>query len=333
MEKRIWNPGDLLALSGSYWQTCALHAGVKLGIFTVLDDGPLTTRQVASACKIDPRAAERLLNALCAMHLLEKTEHGFGPTSEAVTYLSQKSPHYLGYMIMHHHHLMPSWSRLDEAVKSGRPVRERTSLSEDQVRRESFLMGMFNMAMQVAPKVAAHLDLSDCRHLLDLGGGPGTYAIHFCRHNPGLKATVFDLPTTQPFAEKTIGRFQMLDRVAFQAGDFTAEPIPGSYDVVWLSHILHAEGFEMACRIVRKAVSALTRHGLIVIHEFILDDSMDGPLFAALFSLNMLLGTPQGQAYSQSQLSEMMIAAGVSDIRRTDFRGPTDSGIMIGRKA
>jgi hypothetical protein len=29
-----WHPGTLLALSGSYWQTCALHAGVALDLFT-----------------------------------------------------------------------------------------------------------------------------------------------------------------------------------------------------------------------------------------------------------------------------------------------------------
>jgi hypothetical protein len=96
---------------------------------------------------------------------------------------------------------------------------------------------------------------------------------------------------------------------------------------------LHAEGFEMGCRIAQKAVSALETGGLIAIHEFILDDSLDGPLFAALFSLNMLLGTPQGRAYSQSQLSRMLTLAGITDIRRTEFRGATDSGIIIGKKA
>ena len=66
---------------------------------------------------------------------------------------------------------------------------------------------MFNMAMNNAPLVVPHVDLSAKRHLLDLGGGPGTYAIHFCRANPALQATVYDLPTTRPFAEQTIKRF------------------------------------------------------------------------------------------------------------------------------
>jgi len=57
---------------------------------------------------------------------------------------------------------------------------------------------------------------------------------------------------------------------------------------------------------------------------------MDSPLFPALFSLNMLMGTSYGQAYSEKQLSDMLTGAGVRDIRRLDFRGPNDSGIITG---
>ena len=80
------------------------------------------------------------------------------------------------------------WSQLDEAVRSGRPVRGRVSF-EDEAKRESFLMGMFNNAMQIAPGLAKTIDLSGRRHFLDLGGGPGTYAIHFCLNHPQLKGT------------------------------------------------------------------------------------------------------------------------------------------------
>jgi len=75
-------------------------------------------------------------------------------------------------MIMHHHHLVESWSQLDQAVRSGRPVRGRVSF-EDDTKRESFLMGMFNNAMLIAPQLTKTIDLSGRRHFLDLGGGPG----------------------------------------------------------------------------------------------------------------------------------------------------------------
>ncbi len=330
MEKPQWHPGTLLETSGYFWKTCTLHAGVSLDVFTALGGNERTAEQVAESIDADPRATGMLLNALSAMDLLVKSGKTYANTPESARWLSKASPEYIGFMIMHHYHLVDSWSNLDQGVRTGRPVRTRASFT-DEARRESFLMGMFNIAMAIAPTVSKIIDLEDRRTLLDLGGGPGTYAIHFCLENPRLRATVYDLPTTRPFAEKTIERFGVSDRVAFMDGDFIEEPVPGEYDAAWLSHILHGEGPEDCRKIIEKAVSALTPGGLIMIHEFILEDTLDRPLFPALFSLNMLLGTESGQAYSESHLTEMLSSAGVVDIHRLPFRGPTDSSILMGR--
>jgi SAM-dependent methyltransferase len=263
------------------------------------------------------------------MKLLSKSSNRYANTPLSKSFLVKGSPRYVGYMIMHHHHLVDSWAQMDAAVLSGQPVRTRASYEDDQ-RRESFLMGMFNSAMNLAPVIVPLIDLGGRRHFLDLGGGPGTYAIQFCLHNLRLKATVYDLPTTRPFAEKTIAKFDLTDRIDFKDTDYLEEEIEGSYDVVWLSHILHAESPQDCRKIIGKAVSVLDPGGMILIHEFILDNTMDGPLFPALFSLNMLLGTPAGQSYSEKQLMDMLAEAGVGELRRTFFESPNDSGIIAG---
>ena len=333
MEKPDFGPGKLLAISGSYWQTCALHTAVKLDLFTVIGNDERSSEEVAENLGFDPRATGMMLNALCAMALLEKKGDVYANTPESRAFLSKNSDKYIGYMIMHHHHLVESWSRLDESVRTGRPVRRRSSSGDetsDGIRRESFLMGMFNIASGIAPRVAEEIDLSGRSLLLDLGGGPGTYAIHFCKQNKNLKATVLDLPTTRPYAENVISKFGVEDRVTFTDGNYLTDAIDGAYDVVWLSHILHAESPEDCEGIIQKAVSALRPDGMIIIHEFILDNTKDSPLFPALFSLNMLLGTPGGQSYSEQELAAMLEKAGVKRIKRHPFKGPTDSGILIG---
>jgi len=329
MKQDEWHPGKLLETSGGYWKTCALHAAVQLDVFTAMEDQQLSAAAAAEKLQADPRALAMLLNALTAMNLLEKSGDLYANTPEAKTFLSKSSPGYIGYIIKHHHHLVASWSRLDEAVLSGDPVRTRASHSSDDA-RESFLMGMFNMAMMLAPRIVPKIDLSNRRSLLDLGGGPGTYAIQFCLNNPEIKAVVFDLPTTRPFAETTIGKFGLSDRIRFQAGSYLEDPVEGRYDVAWLSHILHGEGPEDCQGIIQKAVSALSPGGMILIHEFILNNEMSGPLFPALFSLNMLLGTASGQAYSEQQLSDMLAGAGVRNIHRIAIDSPNDSGIIAG---
>jgi hypothetical protein len=287
MVNREWNPAELLELSGYYWKTCVLHAGVKLDVFTIIGDEPLTAEQVSRKLNGAQRGVQRLLNALVAMALLSKTDEKYANTPSSLDFLSKTSTKYIGHIIMHHHHLMESWSNLDQAVQSGQPIRTRSSFS-------------------------------------------GTYAIHFCLNNPQLNATVFDLPTTKPFAEKTIVKFGLTDRIRFREGNYLEDEVKGNYDAAWLSHILHGEGPEACQKIIQKATAVLEPGGVIIVHDFILNNTMDGPLFPALFSLNMLLGTSTGQSYSEKQIFDMLTGAGVKDIRRIPVQMPNDSGIIAG---
>jgi SAM-dependent methyltransferase len=333
MAMKSWTPAELLQLSGGYWSACALHAGVKLDVFTPLADGSHGAPELADRLRIPARGLAMLLNALAALELLVKQGETFAATPFAAEFLAKTSPQYLGHIILHHHHLMAGWAHLDEAVQGGGPIRPRVSHDQGEDERESFEMGMFNLAMLLAPKIVPRIDLSGRRRLLDLGGGPGTYAIHFCQHNPQLTAVVYDLPTTRRFAEQTIARFGLADRVCFEAGDFDNEEIRGRFDVAWLSHILHGEGAEGCAMILAKSVAALEPGGMLLVQEFILDDSQAGPLFPALFSLNMLLATPAGKAYSERELFAMLAAAGLSDLKRLPLELPNGAGVIVGTVA
>jgi SAM-dependent methyltransferase len=330
LEKKQWTIPQLLKLSDAYWSTCTLHAGVKLDVFTPLSGTSLRASELAAKLNCSERGLQMLLNALVALELLEKRGEDYIATPFADHFLSKKSPDYKGHIIMHHHHLVTGWANLDKAVQTGQPVRERSSHEDEEVTRESFLMGMFNLAMLMAPKIVPQIDLSGRKRLLDLGGGPGTYAIHFCQHNPDLSAVVCDLPTTKEFAERTVARFNLSERITFQAGDFEVEQLPIGFDVAWLSHILHSSGPEVCVEIIKKAMSSLEPGGLILIQEFILENSKSGPLFPALFSLNMLIGTPEGQSYSERELCDMLQAAGATGVHRIQLDLPNGSGVIAG---
>lgn len=329
MTTQPWNPGELLELSGAFWKTCTLHAAVKLDVFSAIGTDCLSAETIADKINGSLKGVERLLHALVAMALLEKDGDNYVNIPAGREFLCKQSAKYIGHIILHHHHLVEGWSQLDQAVITGEPIRSRSSFSKEEW-RESFLLGMFNLAMNLAPQLVPLIDLAAHHHLLDLGGGPGTYAIHFCLNNPGLNATVFDLPTTKPFAEKTIEKFKLTDHIDFVAGNYVEDEIDGKYDAAWLSHILHGEGPQTCREIIQKTVAAMQPGATIVVHEFILDNSMDGPLFPALFSLNMLLGTSGGQSYSESQIMKMLSDAGVKDIHRLAVQTPNDSGIILG---
>ena len=329
MDTQDWNPGKLFQLAGSYWQCFTFHTAVKLDVFTMLDGGQLSAREAAQKLDADQRSTTMLLNALTAMGLLTKDGEKYANTEVATTFLSQKSPQYLGHIVQHQRHLVSSWAQLPDAIVNGKPIRL-VATDDDEERRESFLKGMHNVAMAIAPQIADEIDLSGRLHLLDLGGGPGTYAIQFCLKNPQLKATIFDLPTTEPIAEKNVAQFGLSDRIDFVGGNYLEDAITGRYDVAWLSQILHSEGPDACRKLVKSAASALEPGGLIMVQEFFLDNTMDGPLFPAVFSLNMLVNTDRGQSYSEQQVMDMLADAGAKDVKRLPFRGPNDQGIVVG---
>ncbi len=330
MPEYKWNPQSLLALSNGYWQTSILHTAVKLDLFSVLDEQELRVEELADKIGADKGGLLRLLTALIAMELLIKKEDCFSCTRSTAVFLSRQSPLYIGHIIQHHRQLMESWAHLDEAVLTGQPVRSAYA-GDDPEWRRNFLLGMHDLAMLLAPKLISQIDLGGHRRLLDLGGGPGTWAIHFCKKNPELQATVYDLPTSRAFAEETISRFDLQERIEFVSGNFLKEKVAGSYDVVWLSHILHGEGPQEACTILNAVASVLEPGGQLLIHEFVLDDDGSGPLFPSLFSLNMLLGTPAGRSYSGEKLFEMLRNAGFKDMQILDLGLPGGSSVISAR--
>ena len=322
-----WNIGQLLSTSSAFWKSSTVHAAVKLEIFSVIGEGQLTVENVSDRIGGKPRGVAMLLNGITAMGLLKHENNNYRNTEFSRSCLVKGEPGYVGYIIMHHFHLVDGWAQLHEAVLHGKPVETRSH--GDEVERESFQLGMFNTAMPIASTIAAAINLEGRSHLLDLGGGVGTHAIHFCLANPKLKATIYDRQTTEPFARKTTERFGVGDRIDFVGGDFNMDSLEGPFDVAWLSQILHSNSFEECQILIEKMVKALEPGGVILIHDFLLNDTLDGPLFPALFSMNMLLNN-NGRSYSEKEVSEMLSQAGVRDIHRVNFQGPNDSAILCG---
>ena len=330
-KQQQWTPKNILSIASSCWEAITLQTAVKLDVFSCIAADAAEPFELANKLGADARAVTMLCNALAAMGLLKKEGQRFRNAESALQYLVKSSPDYIGYIITHFYHTVESWWHLPQAIRTGAQISSVYEKTEDE--RESFLMGMHNLASALAPKIAKILDLGSAGTLLDLGGGPGTYAVNFCLKNPDLQACVFDLPESRVYAQRTISLAGLSDRVTFIPGNYDTEDIPGTYDAVWLSQILHAEGQAECQKLISKAAAVLNPGGAIYIHEFILNNDMAGPVFPAIFSLNMLVATKGGQAYSEEQLRKMLERAGITHIQRLDFTGPNDSGIMCGRVA
>jgi 3-hydroxy-5-methyl-1-naphthoate 3-O-methyltransferase len=229
------------------------------------------------------------------------------------------------------------WHRLTEALRTNRaqiwrdqpgPFEAIAANPEDQ---RIFTESMHSRAVQEARAVAAALDFSAYKQLLDVGGGSGAYCIEVARRYPHLKAVVFDIAPALEIAREKIAQARLSDRISTHPGDFFAEDLPQGSDVALLSSVLHDWGPEKDRIILRKCFDALPAGGTLIVSELMMDDDKTGPLNAALMSLNMLIAT-EGRNYTWAEYTAWMEEIGFRRIQRLRLSALGGNGLLIGRK-
>lgn len=325
----------LMNMAKSFRPAKILMVATDLELFRCLEE-PRTAGELASLVEADARALGILLNALAALGLINKEGERFQNGELASRYLVPGKEDYRGAIIRHMHHTWGGWSELLDTVRRGHADLSQSERWLDRApeRQEEwmrdFIWGMHALARDLAPQVVPMLDLTQARHLLDLGGGPATYAIAFVQANPQLRATVFDLPGPIAIAKENIRRHGLEDRIATLAGNFLKDDIGSGYDFIWISQILHSHTEEQCRLIIAKSVAALNPGGQVAIQEFFLNDDGISPLEAALFSVHMLAVTPGGRSYTYREVAEMLAQAGLKE----PWHRPTSpqTGILVARK-
>lgn len=326
---------QLARLAGGCAEARILQAAMNLGLFEALKDKRLDAMAVAASIHADPRATELLLNSLVAMGLLEKSGQLFSPSEVSATYLLQSSPSYFGGMVRFESSLWNCWGKLEEAVRSGRPVRTPDVYQGDTFETERFVEAMHSLveARGDADVLCERLNLNQVQEMLDVGSGPGTYPVHLCRRYPNLHVTIFDLPGTIRVTERFIQASGLKERIRLVTGDYRTDAIPGSYQLVFLSNIIHAEGYQQNERLMAKLYGSLESGGRIIIKDHILDEALTHPAVGAVFSVLMLLTTEQGRCYSLNEVKEWIEKAGFVRVHQIPLPHPLTSSLVIGEKA
>ncbi|MGB9904957.1 MAG: methyltransferase, partial [Desulfotomaculales bacterium] len=103
----------------------------------------------------------------------------------------------------------------------------------------------------------------------------------------------------------------------------------GVYDLVLASNVLHIYDEKTNRLVLEKVFRALRPGGRVVVHDYFLQNSGPAPE-AALFDLNMLLGTLCGRVYGAGEVKCWLEGAGFQKISFLPLdRG---SGLLTGRK-
>ena len=175
---------------------------------------------------------------------------------------------------------------------------------------EAFIGAMHVRALRDAPELVKAIDPGPAGNLIDVGGGSGSYTIGFLKAVPNMKATIFDLPEVIPMARERIGEEGLTDRVTLVGGNYNEDDLPTGHDLALLSAIIHQNSHEGNVRLYRKIHQSLEPGGRIVVRDYAMSIDRTHPASGALFAVNMLVNTRDGNSYTLEEITGGLEEAG-----------------------
>ena len=309
-------PTTIQKLSTAVYPSFAMLAGMQLDVFTPLQDGAMTAAQLAGALGVKAEKLSPLLYALVAAELLTVEGERFANTAEADHFLVQGKPTYMGGR---HGVLSGRWHaalKTATSIRTGEPQAPRDYAGASPEELEAFFRRRHPQSLQSGQELAARYDLSSAKTLVDIGGGSGGLAMVVTEAHPHLHATVVDLPTVTPIAQRFIEEAGATERISVLAADVVNETLPGTFDVAVLSAFIQVLSPDQARRALTHVYQALNPGGVLYIRGVILDNSRLSPLEMVGSGLVFLNTFRQGGAYTEQEYHDWLAEAGFVDVER-----------------
>lgn len=324
-----------------FFQT--LRTAVQLDLFSLLaKQGPLTRQEIAQKLGIAEQPARIMVLGLTVAGLLRKRANRYSNSYLAGVLLDKNSPRKItAYVELQHRAMYKGLFWMLESVREYRnvglkefPGNEPTlyeRLAHDPEVEKIFQDAMQELSVQANADMAAFVDLSGVRYLVDVGGGDGTNIIAMARRYPHLRATVFDSPTVCEIARKNIAASGLADRLDAVPGECFSDPFPKDADCLMFGHFFTIWGEKKDREILAKCHASLPSGGKVIIFNMMQRDDETGPFSAAVGSPYFLsLATGLGMLYTWSEYESWMREAGFRDVRRHKLL--RDHGVVMGTK-
>ena len=173
---------------------------------------------------------------------------------------------------------------------------------------------MHSHSLAAAVAMARAPVLRGVRRLLDVGGGSGCYSIALAQADARIHCVILELSAVCNAAKDYIAAGGVTDRVTTVAANMFRDAWPEGYDGLLFSNIFHDWDYSTCRTLAARAFQALEPGGRIFLHEALLDDTRDGPLTTAAFSIQILIGT-RGQQFTLADLAGILQGAGFVDVQ------------------
>lgn len=299
-----------------YQESAAIMALVQLDICSVIandfPEGAIPT-MLAKKLNLDSRSLSALLMAATSFGLLNLEADHYSNTEVSSRYLCKNSNDYLGSSILSQADQYLGYSRVAEAVRTGKQVlpdlQNIGADNADNMALRRLILGLHSGGKQVVPKIMPHLApfLDKANSLLDVGCGAGTYALAFAESYPQLQVTLLDQPAILEIAKDIVENSPAKNRVKLRATNYRTEELGDStYNVVFFSQVLRTESAATIQELLVKAARALKRGGIVAIYDTLLEDSRKEPVENVLQNLTLSLTYSEGGLFTPAELENWL---------------------------
>src|SRR5271163_333882 len=329
-------PERIFNLMNAFQQTAVLKTGIELDVFTAIGEGANTAALLAAKTGAAVRGVRVLCDYLTIMSLLTKTDSRYSLTEESALFLDRRSPACLaavtGFLASPWH--KKNVEALTEAVRKGGTAGPQgdNSKPQDEV-WVAFAKSMAPLTRPAANFIAELLNCSEGKpcSVLDIAAGHGMYGITVAAKNPHAKVVAVDWPSVLEVAQENAKTAGVSGRYSVRPGSAFETDLGSGYDIVLLTNIFHHFDKPTCEKLMRRVYTALKPGGKAVTLEFVPNEDRVTPPAAASFSLNMLVGTDAGDAYTYSEYEKMFANAGFAKTTLHPVTGMPQQVLISGK--
>ena len=314
--KPIEDVQDISAITYGFMASKALFSALEFDMFTRIAEGANSTSALAKATGIAENRLLSLLASLKSLGLLSEVDGRLVNAPATSRYLVAGAPgDFRDYVqFVNGAFGYESFRHLGAALRGERVFLDKGFYEglvyEGGIGGERFSSAQHRGSLGPARLMAKRLDLKDRLKLLDAGGGSGAYSIAFCNANPQLSATILDFPQTVDTAKRYAREAGLAGRIANIAGNAVTTDLPEGHDVVLMSYLWSAVGeFDIAV-LAKRAAAALPAGGLLLLHDFMVDDARDGPRFSAWYLMGSVIDNPSAVCLTPAYVENVLRDAG-----------------------
>ncbi len=301
------SPESIIQLASGFMTAQHLFAASELGLFEALAGSPAAIDTLAARTGLTRRAARISADAMVALGLLDRDGGIYRNSETAAAYLAGRTTSDLRPLLRFWGKISyPGWAGLAAALATG-PTRQVADL--DGVLQQAASAGIEAMMAGPAAALAATVDFSACRRLLDVGGGTGSWSIAVARRHPHMEATVFELPAVAGIARRRVAAAGLGSRIEVMEGDVMDGALPAGHDVCLLANLVHLwppEENQVLLRHVRGAAGPGAR---LLLADLWTDPGHTQPLLAVLMA-GVFAQISQGDVYSVDEARQWLEATG-----------------------